>query len=384
MTRADRIRLLREALSSRILVLDGAMGTMIQRYGLEEEDFRGERYAAHPRPLKGNNDLLVLTRPDVIEAIHRAYLEAGADILETNTFSSTRIAMADYGVEEDVYELNVEAARLARRVADQVTATDPSRPRWVAGILGPTNHSASMSPDVNDPGHRSVTYEQLVEAYGEQARGLLDGGADLLMVETVFDTLNARAALFAISGVLEERGLRGVTAREWLGGGGAAGSASDPHTLERIVPIMVSGTITDASGRTLSGQTPEAFYTSVSHAGLLSIGLNCALGATQLRPYLEEISGVAETFVSCHPNAGLPNEFGEYDESAAAMSAVIREFAESGFANIVGGAAGRLRSTSGPSPPRWKGSRPGPSPGARSASASRDWSRSPSAPSRSS
>ena len=331
LSRGERMRLLRDALTRRILVLDGAMGTMIQSYQLDEADFRGERWADHPKPLKGNNDLLGITRPDVIGAIHRAYLEAGADILETNTFSSTRVAMADYGVEADVYDINVASARLAREQADAFTATDPDRPRWVAGILGPTNHAASMSPDVNDPGYRSVTFEDLVETYGEQARGLLDGGADLLMVETVFDTLNAKAALFAIAGVLEERGLRAVPAREFLGSGA---------TLDDVVPVMVSGTITDASGRTLSGQTPEAFYTSMSHGNLLSIGLNCALGATQLRPYLEEISTVAETLVSSHPNAGLPNEFGEYDESPEAMAKVIREFAEAGFANIVGGCCG--------------------------------------------
>jgi len=351
--RGERIRLLREALARRILVLDGAMGTMIQSYGLEEHDFRGERFRDHQRPLKGNNDLLALTRPDVLRAIHRAYLEAGADILETNTFSSTRIAMADYGVEEAVAEINRESARIAREEVDAFTAANLERPRWVAGILGPTNHAASMSPDVNDPGHRSVTFEGLVEAYGEQAAALLDGGADLLMVETVFDTLNAKAALFAITGVLEARGLRPLEGRRLLEGEWSA------EALEGVVPVMVSGTITDASGRTLSGQTPEAFYNSVHHGELLSVGLNCALGATQLRPYLEELSTVAESLVSCHPNAGLPNEFGEYDESPEAMAAVVREFAASGFANIVGGCCGTtpdhiraIRDAVAPFPPR--------------------------------
>ncbi|MEZ4422833.1 MAG: methionine synthase [Gemmatimonadota bacterium] len=316
MTRPDdTIRSLLEGLlAQRILVLDGAMGTMIQRRGLEEADFRGERLAEHPSPLQGNNDLLVLTRPDVIEAIHREYLDAGADILETNTFNANRVAQADYGTEALVYEMNVAAARLARRAADDFTARTPERPRFVCGVLGPTNRTASISPDVNDPGYRNVTYEALVDAYREQASGLLDGGAHVLMVETAFDTLNAKAALFALTGLLDERDID--------------------------VPLLVSGTITDQSGRTLTGQTPEAFYRSVRHARPLSVGLNCALGARQLRPYLEEIAEAADCFVSSHPNAGLPNEFGEYDESPAEMAAVITEFAESGFVNIVGGCCG--------------------------------------------
>jgi 5-methyltetrahydrofolate--homocysteine methyltransferase len=311
---SDRSDGLRRALENRILVLDGAMGTMIQSYELEEKDFRGERYADHAAPLQGNNDLLSLTRPDVIGAIHRAYLDAGSDILETNTFSATSIGMSEYGVGDDVYDINVESARLAREAADEYTAKDPTKPRFVAGSIGPTNRTASMSPDVNDPGFRNVRFDDLVKAYGEQVQGLLDGGADLLLVETVFDTLNAKAALFAISGVLAERN-------------GAA-------------PVIVSGTITDASGRTLSGQTPEAFWNSVRHGDLFGIGLNCALGADQLRPYLEEISTVADTLVSCHPNAGLPNEFGQYDETPEHMASVIREFATSGFVNIVGGCCG--------------------------------------------
>ncbi|MEZ4417476.1 MAG: methionine synthase [Gemmatimonadota bacterium] len=306
--------LLERLLAERILVLDGAMGTMIQRHRLTEADFRGERYAHHPRSLQGNNDLLALTRPHVIEGIHREYLQAGADILETNTFNANRVSQSDYGTEGDAYEINVAAAQLARGVADEFTARDPARPRFVCGVLGPLNRTASISPDVNDPAFRNITYAQIVEAYREAAQGLLDGGAHVLMVETIFDTLNAKAALFALTGLLEERGVD--------------------------VPILISGTITDQSGRTLTGQTPEAFYRSMRHARPLSIGLNCALGARQLRPYLEEIAGLAECWVSCHPNAGLPNEFGEYDESADTMAGLVREFATSGFVNIVGGCCG--------------------------------------------
>ncbi len=305
---------LRQALERRILVLDGAMGTMIQSYELDERDFRGERFREHSAPLKGNNDLLSLTRPDIIAAIHRAFLEAGSDIVETNTFTATRVGMADYAVEDAVYDINVESAKIARAVADEFTARDPDKPRFVAGSVGPTNRTASMSPDVNDPSFRNITFDELAGAYEEQVKGLLDGGVDLLLVETIFDTLNAKAALFAIGNVFAAKGVSR--------------------------PVMVSGTITDASGRTLSGQTPEAFWNSVEHGNLLSVGLNCALGADQLRPHLEEIATVADTFVSCHPNAGLPNEFGEYDETAEHMSSVIREFADSGFVNIVGGCCG--------------------------------------------
>ncbi len=311
MSRRDQLL---QALEDRILVLDGAMGTMIQSYGLTEEDFRGPRLAAHPVSLKGDNELLTLTRPDVIEAIHRAYFEAGADIAETNTFTATAIAQADYRAEALVPELNREAARLARRVADEFTARDPAKPRFVAGILGPTNRTASLSPDVNDPGARRVTFDQLAAAYAEQAEALLEGGADLLMVETVFDTLNCKAALFAIGEVAARRGTD--------------------------VPVMVSGTITDRSGRTLSGQTTEAFWNSVRHAPLLSVGLNCALGARQLRPYVEELARIADVRVSCHPNAGLPNAFGQYEQGPGEMAAVLREFAASGFLNIVGGCCG--------------------------------------------
>ena len=303
-----------ETLKDRILVLDGAMGTMIQRYNLEEEDFRGERFKDHSKPLKGNNDLLALTRPDILAAIHAAYFEAGADIAETNTFSGTAIAQADYGLEDAVYDINYESARIARKVADQFTAQNPGKPRFVAGSMGPTNRTASISPDVNDPGFRAVDFDDLRMAYKEQARALIDGGVDLLLVETVFDTLNAKAALFAIQEVNDELG--------------------------KNIPVMVSGTITDASGRTLSGQTTHAFLVSISHMPLLSVGLNCALGASQLRPYLQVLDKEADFLVSAHPNAGLPNEFGEYDETPEKMGEQIKEYLEEGLVNIVGGCCG--------------------------------------------
>ena len=311
---ADRIRQLVEQLSQRILVLDGAMGTMIQGHRLDEAAFRGDRFRDHPRDLQGNNDLLSLTRPDVIRAIHDAYLAAGADVIETNTFNAQAISQADYGLEDAAYDINVAAAKIARDAAEAFTARDPGRPRFVAGALGPTNRTACLSPDVNDPGYRAVTFDELRDAYRRQAEGLLDGGVDLLLVETVFDTLNAKAALFAIRELLDERG--------------------------RDVPVLVSGTITDASGRTLSGQTVEAFWNSVRHADLFSVGLNCALGAKELRPWLDELASVADLFVTAHPNAGLPNEFGEYDQSPDEMAAIVREFAESGFVNVIGGCCG--------------------------------------------
>jgi len=311
---SSRTAELRDLLRRRILILDGAMGTMIQRHRVTEEDFRGARFADHPRPLKGDNDLLSLTRPEVIRDIHRAYLAAGADIIETNTFNGTRISQSDYGLESIVRELNAAAARLARGAADEFTAKTPEKPRFVAGILGPTNRTASISPDVNDPGFRNVTFDQLVTAYAEQADGLLDGGVDLLMVETVFDTLNCKAALFAIREVLRRRALD--------------------------LPLMVSGTITDQSGRTLSGQTTEAFWNSVRHADLFSVGLNCALGARELRPYVAELSRLAGVYLSCHPNAGLPDAFGAYQDTPEHMATVLREFAEHGFLNIVGGCCG--------------------------------------------
>lgn len=310
-----------ELLKERILVLDGAMGTMIQRHKLSEEDFRGERFKEHPDSLKGNNDLLSLTRPDIIAAIHQAYFEAGSDIVETNTFSATSIAMADYNMEEVVFDLNYESARLAKEVADRFTAQEPHKPRYVAGSIGPTNRTASLSPDVNDPGYRAVSFTELVEAYYEQIDGLVKGGVDILLVETVFDTLNCKAALFAIDKYF----------------------AQHPEYAENLghaFPVMVSGTITDASGRTLSGQTTEAFWTSISHANLLSVGLNCALGADLLRPYLQRLSRIAPVPTSAHPNAGLPNEFGEYDQSAQEMAQAMKQFAEDGLVNIVGGCCG--------------------------------------------
>ncbi|MFO7935577.1 MAG: methionine synthase [Bacteroidales bacterium] len=301
-------------LRERVLVLDGAMGTMIQQYELTEEDFRGERFRDHPSDLKGNNDLLSLTRPDVIREIHEAYLEAGADIIETNTFNATSISQSDYGTGSLVYELNFESARIARESADKYTRLNEEKPRFVAGSLGPTNKTTSLSPKVNDPGFRAVTFDKMKQAYKEQAGGLLDGGADLLLVETVFDTLNAKSALAGIEELLSEKG--------------------------RKIPVMVSGTITDASGRTLSGQTLEAFMYSLDHVDLLSIGLNCSLGAKEMRPYLEEMAGKSNRFVSVHPNAGLPNQFGEYDETPEQMSVQIGDFLDSGFANIVGGCCG--------------------------------------------
>ena len=302
------------AAAQRILVLDGAMGTMIQRYKLEEADFRGDRFRDHGQPLKGNNDLLALTRPDVLREIHDAYFEAGADIAETNTFSSTTIAQADYGLEEAVYDLNFASARIAREAADDWTEKEPHKPRFVAGSVGPTNRTASISPDVNDPGFRAVTFDQLVTAYKAQMVALIDGGVDALLIETVFDTLNAKAALFA------------------------AEEAFDAS--EKRLPIMVSGTITDASGRTLSGQTAEAFWVSMSHADLFSIGLNCALGATQLIPHLEALSGVATCGISAHPNAGLPNEMGEYDQGPADMARQLEAFLDKGLVNVLGGCCG--------------------------------------------
>lgn len=303
-----------DSLKKRILVLDGAMGTMIQRYKLEEADFRKGWFENHPSSLKGNNDLLSLTRPEIIQQIHREYLEAGADIIETNTFSGTWIAQADYGLESAVYDINFQGAKIAREVADEFSKLTPNQPRFVAGSIGPTNRTASISPDVNDPGFRGITFDELVNAYTAQTEALLDGGCDLLLVETVFDTLNAKAALFAIDEVFEKRNVR--------------------------VPIMVSGTITDQSGRTLTGQTTDAFLVSVQHMPLLSIGLNCALGANMMRPYLQILSKQAPFAVSAHPNAGLPNEFGQYDETAAMMGEQIEEYLKEGIINIIGGCCG--------------------------------------------
>lgn len=301
-------------LSERILVLDGAMGTMIQEHQFSEEDFRGARFKDFPKLLKGNNDLLSITQPQAILDIHRKYLEAGADIIETNTFSGTTIAMADYGMEHLAYELNFESARLARQAADEFNQKQPDKPRFVAGAIGPTNKTASMSPDVNDPAFRAVKFDELRIAYQEQVEALIDGGADILLVETIFDTLNAKAALFAIAEVKEQRNID--------------------------IPVMVSGTITDASGRTLSGQTVEAFLISILHIPLLSVGFNCALGAEQLRPYVQRLSRATDLFVSVYPNAGLPNPFGHYDQSPAQMQALLKEYLNENLVNIVGGCCG--------------------------------------------
>jgi 5-methyltetrahydrofolate--homocysteine methyltransferase len=324
-----RAQALADALARRILVIDGAMGTMVQGYRLEEADYRGERFApgfdlqhepsrdaaAHPgHDLKGNNDLLTLTRPDVIGAIHSAYLDAGADLVETNTFNSTSVSQADYHLEHLVYELNREGARLARSCCDAAEARTPGKPRFVIGVLGPTSRTASISPDVNDPGFRNTDFEELRIAYREATAGLIDGGADTIMVETIFDTLNAKAALYAVDEEFEARGGR--------------------------LPVMISGTITDRSGRTLSGQTTEAFYASIAHSRPLSVGLNCALGAKELRQYVELLAQVADCQVSAHPNAGLPNAFGEYDETPEEMAALIGEFARSGLVNLAGGCCG--------------------------------------------
>lgn len=303
-----------QAIKERILVLDGAMGTMLQRNKFEEEDFRGERFKAFPHPLKGNNDLLSITQPEAVKEVHRLYFEAGADIVETNTFSGTTIGMADYHMEDLVYELNYQSAKIAREVADEFTSINPERPRFVAGSIGPTNRTASMSPDVNDPGFRAVTFDDLRIAYKQQVEALIDGGSDVLLVETIFDTLNAKAALFAIEEVKEERNLD--------------------------IPIMVSGTITDASGRTLSGQTVEAFLISIQHIPLLSIGFNCALGADQLKPYLKRLAHHTQLNISAHPNAGLPNAFGEYDQTPREMQALIREYLQDNLINIIGGCCG--------------------------------------------
>ena len=305
---------LEKAMSERILILDGAMGTMLQRYKFTEEDFRGDRFKDWQLPLQGNNDLLSLTQPTAIADVHRKYFEAGADIVETNTFSGTTIAMADYGMEDLVTELNYESAKIARQVADEFTAAEPHKPRFVAGAMGPTNKTASMSPDVNDPGFRAITFEELRKAYKQQGEALLDGGADILLVETIFDTLNAKAALFAIEEIKEERGIE--------------------------IPVMVSGTITDASGRTLSGQTAEAFLISIDHLPLLSVGFNCALGADQLTPYLEVVASRATCAISAYPNAGLPNAFGEYDESPREMAAQIKTYLDRNLINIIGGCCG--------------------------------------------
>lgn len=314
MTREERLKQLEAVVKDRILVLDGAMGTMIQKHKLSEEDYRGERFKDWRQDVKGNNDLLVLTQPDIISDIHHAYFAAGADIAETNTFNGTTISMADYGMEDLAAEINLEAAKITRASADAWTEKTPDKPRFVAGAMGPTNRTASVSPDVNDPGYRNVTFDELREAYRDQARALIEGGVDLLLIETIFDTLNAKAAGMAVLEVFEEMGVE--------------------------LPIMLSGTITDASGRTLSGQTTEAFWYSLRHLRPFSVGLNCALGAEALRPYIAELSKHADVMVSSHPNAGLPNEMGEYDQTPDEMAEHLRGWAEDGLVNIIGGCCG--------------------------------------------
>lgn len=304
-----------QQLEKRILIIDGAMGTMIQRHTLSEEDFRGNRFNDWPVDLKGNNDLLSITQPQIIQGIHEQYLDAGADIIETNTFSSTSIAQADYHLQTLAHELNVASAQCARKAADKYTALNPDKPRFVAGAIGPLNKTLSLSPDVNNPGYRAVTFDEVVEAYTEQIDGLVEGGVDLLLIETIFDTLNAKAAIFAIKQYFHS-------------------------TKKAELPIMISGTITDASGRTLSGQTLEAFYISVMHANPLSIGLNCALGAREMRPHVEELSNIASCFTSAYPNAGLPNAFGEYDEQPHETAHIVEEWAKQGYLNIIGGCCG--------------------------------------------
>lgn len=304
----------RESLSKRILILDGAMGTMIQRYKLEEEDYRGERFKDFHKDVKGNNDLLCLTRPDVILAIHKEYLEAGSDIIETNTFNAQQVSMEDYQMQSIAREINLAAAKIAREAADEYTQKNPSKPRYVAGAIGPLNKTLSLSPDVNRPEYRSITFDEAKNAYKEQIEALMEGGVDVLLLETIFDTLNAKAAIYAALEVFDNKGTK--------------------------LPIMISGTITDASGRTLSGQTIEAFYISVRHADPITVGINCALGASQMRPYLQTLSEKANTYISCYPNAGLPNEFGEYDESPEAMAKQVKDFLDAGFINVIGGCCG--------------------------------------------
>jgi len=324
---------IRDLLQKRILIIDGAMGTMIQRYKLSEADYRGERFKDLPIDVKGNNDLLCLTQPQVVKEIHKEYLKAGADILETNTFNAQRISLADYRMENLAYEINLAAARIAKEATDEFESEKSNsnadsyrdqNPKWVAGAIGPMNKTLSLSPDVNNPGYRALTFDEAVNAYYEQVKGLVEGGADLLLIETIFDTLNAKAAIFAIKKYFRDHPLS-----SFVGRGGAA-----------ALPIMISGTITDASGRTLSGQTLEAFYTSVIHAKPLSIGLNCALGAKEMRPHIEELSQIASCYVSAYPNAGLPNAMGEYDEQPEDTAHYIEDWAKEGFVNIVGGCCG--------------------------------------------
>lgn len=311
----NREQELRKELSEKILILDGAMGTMIQRHKLSEEDYRGERFKDWPSDLKGNNDLLVLTQPDIIKGIHKEYLDAGADVVETNTFNAQAVSLADYDMQSLAYEMNVAAAKLARQAVDEYMQQHPGTQKFVAGAIGPMNKTLSLSPDVNDPGFRAITFDEIVDAYAEQVKGLVEGGVDILMLETIFDTLNAKAAIYAINKYFRESG------------------------KERL-PLMISGTITDASGRTLSGQTLEAFYISVMHANPISIGLNCSLGGKEMRPYIEELSDMADCFISSYPNAGLPNAMGEYDEQPQTTASIVQDFAKQGWVNFVGGCCG--------------------------------------------
>ena len=305
---------LTKAIKERILIIDGAMGTMIQRYNLGEADYRGTQFEQHDQDLKGNNDLLSITRPEIIDAIHREYLDAGADIIETNTFSGTVIAQADYKMESQVYAINYESAQIAKKAATDYTLQNPEKPRFVAGAIGPTNRTLSLSPDVNNPGYRAITFDELMDAYYQQVEALVKGGVDILLIETIFDTLNSKAAIYAVKKYFKDSGVE--------------------------LPIMISGTITDASGRTLSGQTLEAFYISIAHARPFSVGINCALGASDMRPYIEELNKIATCYISCYPNAGLPNAFGGYDETPESMCSVIDEWAANGWVNIVGGCCG--------------------------------------------
>lgn len=313
MTKEQQIR---QLFDERILVLDGAMGTMIQRYKLSEEDYRGERFKDYPSDLKGNNDLLVLTQPDIIKAIHKEYLEAGSDIIETNTFNAQAVSLADYDMQSLAHEMNVAAATVARQAVDEYMKEHPGAQKFVAGAIGPMNKTLSLSPDVNDPGYRAVTFDEIMEAYYEQVSGLVEGGVDVLLLETIFDTLNSKAAIYAVNKYFDE------------------------HADKERLPLMISGTITDASGRTLSGQTLEAFYISVEHANPLSVGLNCSLGGKEMRPYVEELAELTDCYVSCYPNAGLPNAMGEYDESPEMTAAIVGEFAKEGWVNLVGGCCG--------------------------------------------
>ncbi len=306
---------LRDLLAERILVIDGAMGTMIQRYKLTEEDYRGERFKDYPSDLKGNNDLLVITQPQIIKEIHREYLDAGADIIETNTFNAQAVSLADYDMQALSYGMNLAAAKVAREAVDEYMKEHPGSAKFVAGAIGPMNKTLSLSPDVNDPGYRAISFDEIVDAYTEQISGLVDGGADIMLLETIFDTLNAKAAIYAINTYFQDTG-------------------------KEKLPLMISGTITDASGRTLSGQTLEAFYISVMHAEPVSIGLNCSLGGNEMRPYIEELSEMANCYVSCYPNAGLPNAMGEYDELPKMTAAIVEDFAKQGWVNVVGGCCG--------------------------------------------